>query len=243
METRGIEQLLEMPKEDLVDLIRVLWTGQGMPEDYAPEGFSYESQYKDALYSGYIEKDMEMIAVVPTLSDIRIDGTNIYLNGDIVELVPQYKAIQLFVKGYKITGIIKAEILARMIVDMTSTKVGDYLGWAKYLVQYKSHTLVINTKGAIAGIKLLKNDHVAKIMYERKYPKRPIVYWADADQDEKIFGSKEISIPHAVDNLAEEIEEAFGVITRGYKYSETKTMILEWLEERYEEQEYDDVDA
>ena len=224
----GIEQLQAMDKESLIDLIEYLYLGRSSSTEIPPQGYSVESDYKDALYSGMIDSDMEFTEVTPQLSNVTFTDGIAYLNGDKVDLIPEYKTINLYCKGFKITGLIKAEILARMIMELPSLKIGVYMGWSKYLVQYKKHTLVINTSGALAGMKLLKYDHIARQMYTKQYPKRPILEWSEIDDDEKIYGSKDISIPHAVDNMAEEVVEAIGILERGMKYPQVKQIIDEY---------------
>lgn len=226
-----MEQLLALPKETLVDIIKDLYVDadKTQADQYIPAGYNVDSSgFKGHLYTGTVDKDMEMDAITPGISDIKIKDKEIYLNGDLVEIFENYKALELKCKGYRVTGLIKAEILARMVVDMYSIKVGEFGGWSKYLIQYKSHTLVVNTKGSMAGFRLLKNDAVARKMYAKTYPRRPIQYWMDMDEDEKIYGSKDISLPNAIDTIMEEAVEAMGQLDRGLKYQEVASLIEEY---------------
>ena len=212
------ELLLGIDKDELVRMVQQLVMQQGTIDDIIPMGYNLESDYKDALYAGMIDKDLEFESIAPDLSFVTIEDGLVYLNGDEVQFVPNYKSLKLVVKGFTITGLVKAEILGRMILDLPSLKIGSYMGWDKYLIQYKAHTLVLNTKGAIAGIKLLKYDYMAKKMYSRYFKSRPINNWREIDEDEKVFGSKDISMPNAVDQMEEEVYLAIETIERGSKY-------------------------
>ena len=221
----GTEQLMKMDKENLVHLIEYLYKQNTNTTEIPPQGYSVESDYKDVLSGSFVDSDLEFESVTPQLSNVVIKDNIIYLNGDKVDIVQKFKKLELYCKGFKITGLVKAEIIAKMITDMYSLKIGVYNGWSKYLIQYKTHTLVASTAGAIASLKLLKDDHTARILYQKNYPKRPIVEWSEIDDDEKIYGSKDISIPHAVDNLEEEVVEAIGILERGMKYPQVRQTI------------------
>jgi len=179
------------------------------------------------LYAGYIEKDLEFNSVLPSLSNVTNVGDVIYLNGDEVKIGEHYKSLKLECKGFTISGIIKTEIIAYMVSKLESIKVGEFGGWNKYFIQYKGHTLVANIKDSLAGLKLLKYDYLAKKLYERNYKKRPVFNWREMDEDEKVFGSKDISLPSAIDTMLEEVEEAVGVLERAQKYAETKQLVKE----------------
>ena len=112
-----------------------------------------------------------------------------------------------------------------MVTTWKGIKVGEYAEWNKYFVEYKGHTLVVNMKQAMSSFKLLQYDYMAKKMYEKKYKRRPVFNWQELDESEKVYGSKDISLPNSIDNMMEEIEEAVGVLERGMKYAETKLLI------------------
>lgn len=228
----SIQQLNKMKKIELIGLIEYLWSTESASQ-HEPAGFSTESSYKDALYSGYIDTDLEFTNMTPGLSNVVIEGTTITLNGDEVKIVPEYRNLQLYCKGFKITGLVKTEIIAYMISKMHAIKVGEYAGWDKYFVEFKGHTIVCNIKGSLASMKLLKNDYMAKKLYERRYTTKHITQWRELDKDEAIYGSKDISIPTAIDSMLEDIEEATGVLERGLKYKETANLIelLGWYNE------------
>ena len=223
----GTEQLLDMDKEDLIDIIKSLWTGDTMPFDYTPKAFSHESSYKDAMYSGYIDKDLEFQSIMPGLSNITSEDDVIYLNGDRVRFVPQFKSVNLYVKDFKVTGLVKTEIIAYMIAKWESIKVGEFQGWDKYFIEHKGHTLVANINGSAAGLKLLKFDHMAKKLYQKTYRSRNYTDWRELDEDEKIYGSKDISLPSSIDEMVEEVSEAVGVLERAMKYPVTIQAIKE----------------
>lgn len=220
-------KLNDLDREQLMDLVEYLYQG-GKPVDMTPQSFSVESTYKDALYSGYIDKDLEFTSVVPSLSNVTVEDTVVKLNGDVVDLIPEYKSINLYCKGFKITGLIKAEIIDTMLINMESMKIGDYMGWSKHLIQYKGHTLVANTKGAIAGLKLLKNDYMAKKMYKQMYPKSRIQDWSTLKESEKIYGSSEISMPNIVDQRLEETYNALELIKDSIRYTEVANMVRDY---------------
>ncbi len=221
------EILMGYDKEDLVDMIKSLAIQDAVFEDYIPAGFNTESGFKDQIYAGMIDKDLEMSTVVPSLSNITYDkeGETFYLCGDEVKIVPEFKSLQLYVKDFKITGLIKTEILGNMIKELHSMKVGENQGWVRYLIDYRGHTMVISIKGSISGVKLLKNDHMAKRMYTKYYVRPNIVNWKEIDEDEKIYGSKEISLPNAVDQIEEEACVAMEVLARGMKYPQVANII------------------
>jgi len=223
----SIQELTDMSKSDLIDIIRALWTGEGMDSEHIPKAFSTESSYKDALYSGYIDTELEFMSVTPGLSNITHVDEVIYLNGDEVKIGEHYKTLKLTCKGFTINGIIKTEIVAYMVSKLQSIKVGEFGGWNKYFISYKGHTLVANIKDAMAGLKLLKYDYMAKKLYEKNYKKRPSFNWREMDEDEAIYGSKDISLPNSIDNMLEEVEEACGVLERAQKYAETKQLVRE----------------
>ena len=231
----SIQELTDMSKSELVDIIRALWTGDGMDAEYVPKAFSTESSYKDALYSGYIDKELEFQSIMPGLSNITIEDNTLYLNGDEVKISEKYKTLVLTVKGFTITGIVKTEIIAYMIAKLHSIKVGEYQGWDKYFIEYRGHTLVANIKDSLAGLKLLKHDHMAKKMYNKMYRSKPMFNWRELDEDEAIYGSKDISLPNAIDSMMEDVEEAAGVLERAQKYAETAllTRQLGWYNDTY----------
>ena len=86
-----------MDKEDLIELVEYLYN-QEDTRDHIPSGFSTESSYKDALLSGYIDKDMEFSIVTPGLSNITVDK-EIRLNGDLVKITPVGRRLELYCQG------------------------------------------------------------------------------------------------------------------------------------------------
>lgn len=237
-------QLKELDIDELRQLVSFLYEELANGGIVEFKSTSQESTYKDALYSGYVDQDMEFESVVPGLSNVTIEGTDIKLNGDLVELVPEYKSINLYCKKFKVTGLTKAEIISTMILKMESMKIGEYMEWDKYLIQYKGHTLVANTKGAIAGLKLLKNDRMARKIYTKQYPKVSIHDWTGLKDSEKIFGNSEISMPGIVDQRLEECSVAMELLDDSMRYDACKQLIEEYGFNKYlETDEYELYDA
>ncbi len=206
------EQLMKLNKESLVKLVKQLYLTND--NDYvntiAPQGYSHESNYKDAIYSGMIDVDMEMSTVDTSLANITIDGWNITLDGDKISLLPYYKRIDLKVnKKWTIRGPIKSEIAMCMIDKYKSIYLGEYKDWNKYLVQYKDHTLVINinNNNMATGIKLLQHDRMAKEMYQKRYNKKD-VEWNKVEMTSEVYGDIAVGIPHEIDNIIERVETA-----------------------------------
>ena len=178
------EILTGLDKETLVRLVMNMriTNDTSYLYDIAPEGFSHESSFKDAKYSGMIDCDMEMTLVDTPLANIVINGWDITLDGDKVSLKPGYKRIDLKVKQkWTIKGSIKTEIVMMMIDAYKSISLGTYEGWTRYMIEYKEHTLVaaINKQGMFSSLKLLKDDRIAKEMYQKAYTVNDVTRFFD----------------------------------------------------------------
>lgn len=206
------EILTGLDKETLVRLVmNMRITGDtSYLYDIAPEGFSHESSFKDAKYSGMIDCDMEMSLVDTPLANIVINGWDITLDGDKVSLKPGYKRIDLKVKQkWTIKGSIKTEIVMMMIDAYKSISLGTHEGWTRYMIEYKEHTLVasINTLSMVCSLKLLAHDRLAKEIYQKQYKQRD-VEWKEVELHDEVFGDMEVGIPHAYDDVVERMETA-----------------------------------
>lgn len=206
------DNLNKLSKETLIKLVinmRVTNDNSYLYEQI-PESHSMESTYKDAIYAGMIDADMELSQVPNTLANVVIDGWNITLDGDPISLKPKYKRIDMKVKQkWSINGTIKTEVLMHMIHAYKSIDLGEYEGWTRTLVQYKEHTLVvgINTNGMYSSLKLLKDDRIAKEMYTKQY-RNDTVEWSKVDLHDKVYGDMEVGIPHAYDDVVERMYTA-----------------------------------
>jgi len=220
------EILMGLDRETLVDMVMNL-ANDVRYEDAIPEGMNLESGFKDQLYFGGVDKDLEFETVVPSLSHITYDKDTetFYLNGDVIDVKPNYRSLKLEVKGFTVTGLVKTEIIGNMIKELHSLKVGENQGWVRWLIDYRGHTLVASIKGTISALKLLKHDHMATQMYSRYYKSSPIVNWRELQEDEKIYGSKEISLPNAIDTLEEEVAVALETLEKGLSYTQTANLI------------------
>ncbi len=218
--------LLGLDKETLVDMVTQL-ANNVATEDVLPEGYNLESGFKDALYSGMVDVDMEMSAVVPEVCNVTTDDFNIYVDGDLVSIHPQYRSLVLKIGEWVLTGIVKAEVVGTMIKNFDSLKVGEYRGWTKYFIQYKSHTLVAGFKGTACSLKLLKYDYMAQQMYQKAYKQPYFSRWRDDMESEKIFGPMDISLPNAVDDLLEQCMVALETLESGFRYEEIRNMVTQ----------------
>ena len=206
------EQLMGLNKEVLVRLVENMRiTGDtSYLYDIAPEGFSHESTFKDAKYSGMIDCDMEMSLVDTPLANIVINGWDITLDGDKVSLIPGYKKLDLKLKKkWTIKGAIKTEIVMMMIDAYKSINLGTYEGWTRYLIEYKEHTLVasINDLSMVCGLKLLQHDRLAREIYQKTYNQSD-VEWRTVQLHDEVYGDMEVGIPHEYDNTVERMEVA-----------------------------------
>ena len=86
---------------------------------------------------------------------------------------------------------------------------GTYEGWTRYLIEYKGHTLVasINDLSMSCGLKLLKDDRLAKEIYQANYPGQDKMF-QKVEVDSPVYGHMESGIPHAYDDVVERMETA-----------------------------------
>lgn len=166
-----------------------------------------DPQVRDALWSGYIDLEFEM-SKVKTLSSITSDKDNIYLAGDRISLVPKFRKVDVQIGKIKITGLTKTELLMHIIRNRESMKIGEYMGWSKYLVQYNTSVIVISINEKMqSSVKLLKDDNMAKDMFESHY-QTPINEWRKVETKSPIYGEMAIGIPHVIDDIIERVETA-----------------------------------
>jgi len=197
----------------------------------AGEGFSGESDYKNATNSGMVNADTEMAHVLPSLSNVVFDGNIMLLNGDEVKLVPKGTRINLVIGAWAVSGRIKTEIAHAMIKHFRSTLSGVHDGWEKFMVQYKEHVITISIKDNMSSFKLLKFDYIAQRFYEQNVMPRDQGYigdWKDVlDETEAIYGSAESSMPTIVDDVYEEAMIALETLERCIHYDIVKKAVAD----------------
>lgn len=167
----------------------------------------FNEQVKEAKLSGYIDADM-LGNNINTLNSITVRDGIVYLAGDKVSLIPKYKRVELQIGRFPITGSTKTEIVMTLLKNNEHLKIGEFMGWHKYLMQFKEHTLVISIHDRMySSIKLLKDDRIAKEMYKSTF-KTPINEWRTVEMVSKQYGPMAIGIPHVVDDIMERIDTA-----------------------------------
>ena len=197
-----------------------------------------DEELRDAMYCGYVDADM-LGKNINTLNSITDQDGVLYLAGDKVSLVPRYKHIELMIGRFPITGSTKSELLMRLLECNQHAKVGEFMGWTKYLVQYKEHTLVVSIHERMySSVKLLKDDAVAKKLYEASR-RTPINEWRQIEMVSKQYGAMSIGIPHVVDDIIERIDVAIEFLESVMNDHEVARYVESRLQSLYTKDEED----